>query len=115
MPAASGAAAETAGSCASSAGTSVGARPGLRPVGPVHDADALYVDCDIVANPHEGGTGLKIKTVEALAEKLPEKYRIEINRLLVPFGKHICTGALPRCSTCPVLAMCRQVGVDRHR
>jgi glycosyltransferase involved in cell wall biosynthesis len=43
------------------------ARPGLRPVGPVADSDALYVECDIVANPHEGGTGLKIKTVEALA------------------------------------------------
>jgi endonuclease III len=55
------------------------------------------------------------KTVDALMAKLPEKYWIEINRLLVPFGKHICTGALPRCSTCPVLEMCRQVGVDRHR
>jgi endonuclease III len=55
------------------------------------------------------------KTVDALMTKLPEKYWIEINRLLVPFGKHICTGALPRCSTCPVLEMCKQVGVDRHR
>jgi endonuclease-3 len=34
---------------------------------------------------------------------------------LVPFGKHVCTGRLPRCSTCPVLAMCRQVGVGKHR
>ena len=51
----------------------------------------------------------------ALEEKLPMEYRVEINRLLVPFGKHICTGALPRCSTCPVLDMCRQVGVGRHR
>jgi endonuclease III len=55
------------------------------------------------------------RTTEALAEKLPERYWIEINRLLVPFGKHICTGPLPHCSTCPVLDMCRQVGVTAHR
>ncbi|WP_017730996.1 endonuclease III domain-containing protein [Nafulsella turpanensis] len=55
------------------------------------------------------------KTMKALEKKLPEKYWITINRLLVPFGKHICTGRLPHCSTCPVEKMCRQVGVTRHR
>ena len=35
--------------------------------------------------------------------------------LLVPFGKHVCTGKLPKCSTCPVLEYCRQVGVTEHR
>lgn len=55
------------------------------------------------------------KTLEALEQKLSERYAVEINRLLVPFGKHICTGNLPRCSTCPVLPMCRQVGVKAHR
>jgi endonuclease-3 len=55
------------------------------------------------------------KTMAALAEKLPRAYWVEINRLLVPFGKHVCTGRLPRCSTCPVLDMCRQVGVKAHR
>ncbi len=50
-----------------------------------------------------------------LESKLPRKYWIEINRLLVPFGKHVCTGRLPRCSTCPVLEYCRQVGVVTHR
>ncbi|HUE98932.1 MAG TPA: endonuclease III [Anaerolineales bacterium] len=55
------------------------------------------------------------KTMVALAEKLPRRYWIEINRLLVPFGKHICTGNLPHCSTCPVLDMCQQVGVKAHR
>jgi endonuclease-3 len=54
-------------------------------------------------------------TSQALEEKLPLRYWVEINRLLVPFGKHICTGRLPRCSTCPVLEFCRQVGVDKHR
>ena len=55
------------------------------------------------------------KTMVALGEKLPRKYWIDINRLLVPFGKHICTGQLPKCSTCPVLDMCQQVGVKAHR
>ena len=55
------------------------------------------------------------KTMKALTEKLPRRYWIEINRLLVPFGKHVCTGKLPRCSTCPVLDMCQQVGVEAHR
>ena len=55
------------------------------------------------------------KTMAALVEKLPRRYWIEINRLLVPFGKHICTGKLPHCSTCPVLDMCQQVGVTNHR
>ena len=41
----------------------------------------------------------------ALEAVLPQQYWVEINRLLVPFGKHICTGAdraaLPaRCSIC---------------
>ena len=55
------------------------------------------------------------KTLVALGEKLPRRYWVEINRLLVPFGKHICTGNLPHCSTCPVLEMCEQVGVKAHR
>jgi endonuclease-3 len=55
------------------------------------------------------------KTMEALKAILPKQYWIEINALLVPFGKHICTGALPKCSRCPVLAYCRQVGVTKHR
>jgi endonuclease III len=54
-------------------------------------------------------------TMRQLEERLPEKYWVEINRILVPFGKHICQGKLPRCSTCPVLDLCRQVGVTSHR
>lgn len=54
-------------------------------------------------------------TMRALEAILPQPYWVEINRLLVPFGKHICTGTLPRCSICPVLDMCQQVGVGPHR
>jgi endonuclease-3 len=55
------------------------------------------------------------KSMVALESVLPKAYWIDINRLLVPFGKHICTRQLPHCSTCPILAMCRQVGVKRHQ
>lgn len=55
------------------------------------------------------------RTMLALERQLPKDYWVEINRLLVPFGKHVCTGKLPKCSTCPVLDMCRQVGVTEHR
>lgn len=54
------------------------------------------------------------KTLKVLEEKLPQQYWVEINRLLVPFGKHICTGRLPHCSSCLLLSMCRQVGVKKH-
>ncbi len=55
------------------------------------------------------------RTTLALEAKLPRRYWIEINRLLVPFGKHLCPGTAPHCSTCPVLEMCRQVGVGKSR
>ncbi len=55
------------------------------------------------------------ETSAVLEEKLPRRYHVEINRRLVPFGKHICTGRLPHCSTCPVLDMCQQVGITTHR
>lgn len=55
------------------------------------------------------------QTMKVLQQTLPKAYWITINRLLVPFGKHICTGNLPKCSTCPVLEFCEQVGVERHR
>ena len=55
------------------------------------------------------------RTMAALEAVLPQQYWVEINRLLVPFGKHICTGTRPRCSTCPVLDMCQQIGVQSHR
>jgi endonuclease-3 len=54
-------------------------------------------------------------TMAELERRLPRRYWVEINALLVPFGKHICTGVLPKCSSCPVLDMCRQVGVTGPR
>lgn len=50
------------------------------------------------------------KTLQALEAKLPKQYWVEINRLLVPFGKHICRGSAPRCGECPLAAMCPSAG-----
>jgi endonuclease-3 len=55
------------------------------------------------------------QTLAALEAKLPERYWVEINRVLIPFGKHICTAQHPRCSTCPVRVPCAQVGVTEPR
>ena len=55
------------------------------------------------------------KTMVVLERVLPRTYWVEINKLLVPFGKFVCTGKAPKCSTCPVLEFCRQVGVTTHR
>ncbi len=55
------------------------------------------------------------KTLVALEEKLPRRHWVDINRLLVPFGKHICVGNRPKCSQCPILAMCQQIDVENPR
>ncbi len=55
------------------------------------------------------------QTLAELERLVPKTQWIDMNRLLMPFGKHICTGSRPHCSTCPVLAWCEQVGVTGAR
>lgn len=55
------------------------------------------------------------KTLAALERVLPRRWWVDINRLLVPFGKHVCTGTRPRCSECPLRDLCPRVGVTSHR
>lgn len=52
------------------------------------------------------------QTLAALEAKLPPPYHVEINALLVPFGKHICLGTRPRCETCLLQEICEQRGVE---
>ncbi|MEL7315125.1 MAG: endonuclease III, partial [Cyanobacteria bacterium J06559_3] len=51
------------------------------------------------------------KTMKALEARLPKTYWVEINQLLVPFGKHICQGRYPKCRSCSLQPMCAQVDV----
>ena len=55
------------------------------------------------------------KTEMALRAKLPNRYWIGYNDLLVTFGQNVCTPISPRCSTCPVRALCGRVGVQSSR
>ncbi|MFC7692212.1 endonuclease III domain-containing protein [Paeniroseomonas aquatica] len=59
--------------------------------------------------------GTPERTMRALVAVLPERYWIELNERLVPFGKAICTGERPRCSGCLLRRLCRQVGVTATR
>lgn len=55
------------------------------------------------------------QTEMALRARLPRRYWIGYNDLLVSFGQNVCTPISPRCSTCPVRAACRRVGVTISR
>lgn len=55
------------------------------------------------------------ETELVLREKLPNKYWIEINGLLVALGQNICRPTSPICSQCPVYDFCDRVGVTKRR
>ena len=58
-------------------------------------------------NPHE--------TEFALRKKLPGRYWLKINELLVIFGQNTCVPISPKCSICPLNRLCPKIGVTRHR
>ena len=55
------------------------------------------------------------ETEMALRARLPRRYWIGYNDLLVAFGQNICHPTSPRCSTCPVRPLCPRRGVGRSR
>ena len=55
------------------------------------------------------------ETETALRKKLPGKYWIRINDLLVPYGQNLCRPVSPFCSRCTIAEYCRRIGVDRSR
>jgi endonuclease-3 len=55
------------------------------------------------------------ETERALRAKLPRRYWIGYNDLLVTFGQNVCAPISPRCSTCPVRVLCRRAGVTSSR
>lgn len=56
---------------------------------------------------------IKTKTPEetefALREKLPQKYWIDINTLLVTHGQNVCKPIKPKCSECPIAGYCAKI------
>jgi endonuclease III len=55
------------------------------------------------------------QTELALRAKLPRRYWIGYNDLLVTFGQNVCRPLSPHCSSCPVARLCPRVGVGRAR
>jgi endonuclease-3 len=55
------------------------------------------------------------KTEMALRARLPRRYWIGYNDLLVSFGQNICLPVSPKCSLCPVADLCPRIGVTRSR
>ena len=51
----------------------------------------------------------------ALREKLPAKWWMTINDILVAFGQSLCHPTSPWCSKCKVTDCCERVGVTRSR
>lgn len=52
---------------------------------------------------------------EALRGKLPRRYWMIFNDLLVPFGQNLCKPISPLCSQCKLARYCDRIGVTRSR
>lgn len=55
------------------------------------------------------------QTEEALRRRLPKRYWITFNDLLVPYGQNLCRPVSPLCSRCKLTAYCDRVGVTKSR
>jgi endonuclease-3 len=55
------------------------------------------------------------KTESALREKLPQKYWIGYNDLLVIYGQNLCKPVSPFCSRCRLSSYCDRVDVEKYR
>jgi len=58
------------------------------------------------------------ETEKILEEEIPKRFWIEINKLMVEFGKNICQPRKPKCERCPLTDMCwyyEEVYVDEDR
>ena len=56
-------------------------------------------------------TKTPFETEMALRQKLPEKYWLRINSILVAFGQAVCRPVRPHCDRCTVAQYCPQIGV----
>lgn len=55
------------------------------------------------------------ETEAALRAKLPARHWMTVNATLVVTGQNVCMPVSPRCSACPVEAVCPKAGVERRR
>ena len=55
------------------------------------------------------------ETEMALRAKLPRRYWLVLNDLLVTFGQNLCKPVSPHCSICAIRRYCDRAGVERSR
>ena len=60
-------------------------------------------------------TETPLQTEMALREKLPQRYWIRINGLLVAFGQGTCTPQRPHCDRCVISDLCPKIGVTARK
>ncbi|MBW2368123.1 MAG: exodeoxyribonuclease III [Deltaproteobacteria bacterium] len=60
-------------------------------------------------------TRTPLETEMTLRKKLPKKYWIEINRILVAFGQGTCKPVAPHCDRCVIQSQCSQIGVTPRK
>lgn len=60
-------------------------------------------------------TKTPLETEMALRDKLPEKYWIRVNSLLVAFGQKTCRPVGPHCQACVLAGLCPKIGVTPRR
>lgn len=80
--------------------------------------DAICVDTHVHRISNRVGyveTTRPDQTEFALRKKLPRKYWIRFNEILVAFGQVVCRPVSPFCSRCPVEKMCDRIGVTKSR
>jgi exodeoxyribonuclease-3 len=56
-----------------------------------------------------------LETEMALREKLPERYWLRINSILVAFGQGTCKPVRPHCDRCVIKDLCPRLGVTPRR
>jgi len=83
-----------------------------------YDKPGICVDTHVHRIANRWGyvrTKTPAQTEQALRDKLPVRYWIDINELLVTFGQNCCKPISPFCSRCALAKYCERVGVERSR
>lgn len=84
----------------------------------VYEKEGICVDTHVHRISNRLGyvrTKTPAQTEYALREKLPRRYWIDFNTLLVTFGREICRPISPLCSQCPIRHLCDRIGVTHNR
>ena len=96
----------------------VGGKTANLTLGLAFGVPAICVDTHVHRIPNRLGwirTASVEETESALRMILPREYWIELNSLLVAFGKTVCVPVSPWCGRCPLAAECEKHGITKFR